>query len=40
MDTRIVKGGYVVCNIFKYGNPDTKTYLVHRFVIMDLAQMV
>lgn len=32
INTRIIKGGYVVCNMFKYGDPETKTYLVHRFV--------
>jgi len=32
INTRIIKGGYTACNIWHYGNPETKTYLIHRFV--------
>ena len=32
INTRIIKAGYTACNIWHHGNPETKTYLVHRFV--------
>ena len=32
INSRIIKGGYNACNIWHYGNPETKTYLIHRFV--------